>query len=123
MAAWGLDAARPQARRCPFAAVVADEKADDAARMRAFEVLTELLGGLPPATAKAGAKASSPLIRARVAWSLGRAPSEGFIDILLRRAEEPNPRVRNIPFRVGGFACRPLQLLATLKAHSDPAPK
>jgi hypothetical protein len=76
----------PLARKvgaAPFAAVVADEKEDVAGRMRAVEVLTELSGGLPPATAKAGAKASSPLIRARVAWSLGHL------------AEDTDPRVRD----------------------------
>jgi putative membrane-bound dehydrogenase-like protein len=96
--AWSRAVWMPLARKlgaAAYAAVVADEKEDDAARLRAVEVLTELFGGLPPATAKAGAKASSPLIRARVAWSLGRAPSEGFIDILLRLAEDSHPRVRD----------------------------
>jgi putative membrane-bound dehydrogenase-like protein len=96
--AWSRAVWMPLARKLgavPFAAVVADKKEDGAARMRAVEVLTELFGGLPPATAKAGAKASSPLIRARVAWSLGRAPSEGLIDILQCLAEDPHPRVRD----------------------------
>jgi putative heme-binding domain-containing protein len=62
--------------------------------VRAVEVLTELFGGLPPATAKESARTGSALVRARVAWSLGRAPCAGFVDILRGLAVDKNARVR-----------------------------
>src|SRR5262249_24454904 len=47
---WSRSGWVPLARRLgpdPFAAVVADERCDDSARVRAVEVLTELFGGVP----------------------------------------------------------------------------
>ncbi len=77
-----------------FAAVIVDEKWDTLARIRAVEIVTELFGGLPPITAKTGAKASSPTVRSRVAWSLGRSPCKDFGGILGHLAEDPHPHVR-----------------------------
>ena len=56
------------------------------------EILTELFGGLPPATAKEGAK-QRPRRFVRVAWSLGlSAPCTGFIDILRGLATDKDAR-------------------------------
>ena len=40
--------------------------------MRAVEVLTEMFDGVPATAAGKAAGCLSPLVRARVAWSLGR---------------------------------------------------
>src|SRR5262249_21986242 len=58
----------------PFVAAVEEEKRDEWARVRAVEVLTELFGGVPAATADRVSRSASALVRARLAWSLGRAP-------------------------------------------------
>ncbi len=65
-----------------FAEVVADNRIAPEMRVRAVEIMTELHGGLDPATAAAGAQANSPSVRGRVAWSLGRIPAENFVPIL-----------------------------------------
>jgi putative membrane-bound dehydrogenase-like protein len=95
--AWSREKWMPLARKlgaAVFTEVVTDEKRDDADRMRAVEVLTELFGGLPAAAAKAGTRTASTLVRARVAWSLGRLPCEGAMDLLAGLAEDPHSRVR-----------------------------
>ncbi|MBX6313323.1 MAG: c-type cytochrome, partial [Isosphaeraceae bacterium] len=95
--AWSRAHWEPLARRLgpgPFAAAVAEEQRDAAGRVRAVEVLTELFGGLPRPAAEAGAKAQSPLVRARVAWSLGRVPVPEMTDLLLRLAMDEHPRAR-----------------------------
>jgi putative membrane-bound dehydrogenase-like protein len=95
--AWSRARWEPIARRLgpmPFAHAVKDEKQGEADRIRAVEVLTELFGGLPIEAAEAGAGAVSPLVRARVAWSLGRAPGRDDGPRLLRLAEDSHPRVR-----------------------------
>src|SRR5262249_31905806 len=66
----------------PFASVVANDGLDESLRVRAVEVLTEVHGGLSPATATVGALANSPSVRARVAWSLGRVPPENVAPLL-----------------------------------------
>jgi putative heme-binding domain-containing protein len=61
--------------------------------VRAVEVLTELFGGIPAEAAEEAARAASPGVRARVAWSLGRAPHEGHSAVLERLAADPDPLV------------------------------
>ena len=78
----------------PFAAALADETLLEVARVRAVEVLTELFDGLPAEAARAASQSKSSIVRARVAWSLGRAPCRDAGAILLRLAEDNNPRVR-----------------------------
>lgn len=78
----------------PFAAALANETLLEAARVRAAEVLTELFDGLPAEAARAGSRSKSSLVRARVAWSLGRAPCSDAGAILMRLAGDDNPRVR-----------------------------
>ncbi len=63
-------------------------------RIRAIEVLTEFFGGLPPARALALSQSPSPQIRARTAWSLGRAPTPDFVFVLLPLAQNGHPLVR-----------------------------
>jgi putative membrane-bound dehydrogenase-like protein len=95
--AWSRARWEPVARRLgaeAFAAAVADESKDDASRIRAVEVLTELFGGAPAETARALAKTSSSPVRARLAWSLGRAPCRDCGAILAALARDPAARVR-----------------------------
>jgi len=95
--AWSRARWVPLARRlgpAVFAAAIADESQDAVGRVRAVEVLTELFGGLPPETAQAGAHASSALVRARTAWSLGRAPCGDSLTMLAQLARDPEAAVR-----------------------------
>jgi putative membrane-bound dehydrogenase-like protein len=95
--AWSRSAWMPLAHKvgaAPFGDVVADVKRTPAERMRATEVLTELFGGLPVETAKLGARASSPLVRARVAWSLGRSTPVNTTLLEQLAIEDSHPRVR-----------------------------
>jgi putative membrane-bound dehydrogenase-like protein len=77
----------------PLGEVVKDEKRTAAERMRSIEVLTEMFDGLPAEVAKMASQAASPLVRARLAWSLGRA---AFDSALLEKLaiSDPHPRVR-----------------------------
>lgn len=85
-----------------FSAVAASEKWDSAARIRAIEICTELFGGLPADSAAQTARASSALVRSRVAWALGRVPVPGTTDLLEKLALDAHPHVR----------CSALQALA-----------
>lgn len=67
----------------PFLEAATDNRLPFEQRVRAIEVLTELHGGLPTATASVCAQAASPEVRARVAWSLDGAPCANFGPILL----------------------------------------
>jgi len=78
----------------PFAETVADNRLAPELRVRAVEILTELFDGLDADTAAAGALANSPFVRARVAWSLGRAPTDDFAPLLLSLTRDPEPLVR-----------------------------
>ena len=77
-----------------FDAAVLNVNYRDALRIRAIEVLTEVHGGLMTATARQAAKAASPFIRARVAWSLGRSPCSDFASLLLELSQDVSPLVR-----------------------------
>jgi len=97
--AWSRARWMPPARKLgagPFAAAVADEKQEELARVRAVEVLTELFGGLPADAARAGSQSASAVVRARVAWSLGRVPAKHAGEVLVRLAGDPEPRVRTV---------------------------
>jgi putative membrane-bound dehydrogenase-like protein len=112
--AWSRAAWMPLARKLgpgPFAAAAADGARSAAARLRAVEVLTELFGGLPGEVARAAAGAADPLVRARAAWSIGRAPAGGAQDLLPGLAADPDPRVR----------ARALEAIADLGPGPDPA--
>jgi putative membrane-bound dehydrogenase-like protein len=95
--AWSRARWMPLARKLgpgPFEKAVAAEDCDAAARVRAVEVLTEMFQGLGPEIARAGSAASTHLVRARVAWSLGRKPCSGYPEILYRLAQDPALVVR-----------------------------
>jgi len=95
--AWARALWMPAARNLgpvPFVNALADNRIIPAMRVRAVEILTEMHGGLPPEAAAAGARTSSSAVRARVAWSLGRVPSENFRPILSALARDPDPLVR-----------------------------
>jgi putative heme-binding domain-containing protein len=78
----------------PFVAALRDEAKPTAERIRAVEVLTEKFEGLPAASAEAGLHSSAPEVRARVAWSLGRAPGPGAFAFLTKASIDVDPRVR-----------------------------
>lgn len=91
--AWSRARWEPLARKLgrePFLGALADEKRDEASRVRAVEVLTELFGGVPAPASKSG----SARVRARVAWSLGRAATEEFSAALLEMARDNDAAVR-----------------------------
>jgi putative heme-binding domain-containing protein len=77
-----------------FAAIVSDETSPPAYRVRATEVLTEMFGGVPAGRARIAAQSSSPAVRARVAWSMGRLPQENAAPLLVGLAKDPSPFVR-----------------------------
>jgi len=95
--AWSRAQWRPIAERlgsAPFDSAVADNRIAPEQRIRAVEILTELHGGLPSAAAVSAASASSPFVRARVAWSLGVVPSDNFASVLLGLVRDNSPYVR-----------------------------
>jgi putative membrane-bound dehydrogenase-like protein len=96
--AWSRARWMPLAKKLgpgPFRQVILDEKRDEGARLRAIEIMTELFGGLPKDMAEKAADSISPLVRSRVAWSLGRVPCKD-IDFLLGRLAtlDTHPRVK-----------------------------
>ena len=90
--AWSRARWEPIARR--LGAKVFAERIDGPDGARAVEVLTEIFGGIPAGSAEGAAGVAAPGVRARVAWSLGRAPCEGNAPILQRLAVDPHPSVR-----------------------------
>ena len=71
-----------------------DELVAPVYRVRAIEILTELFNGLPLAEADIMARSPSPLVRARVAWSLGRIPGTNPSLVLFRLLGDGDPLVR-----------------------------
>jgi putative heme-binding domain-containing protein len=97
LAAWSRAQWVPAAQRLGaegFRRVAADAKFEPALRLRAIEVITELFQGLATAEARPLARDLLPQVRARVAWSLGRAPCANFIPILFPLAMDWSPYVR-----------------------------
>ena len=95
--AWSRALWQPRARLLgpeAFLPVVSDEMIASPWRVRAIEILTEMFAGLSPIRALAGARAADPLVRARVAWSVGILPKENGGAILLDLAADPIPLVR-----------------------------
>ena len=82
----------------PIAAVMSDETAPALYRVRAIEVLTEMFGGIPEPRARAAAQSGSAVVRARMAWSLGRLPGENAATLLLALAGDRDPLVRRCAF-------------------------
>jgi putative membrane-bound dehydrogenase-like protein len=95
--AWSRARWEPLAKKLgrePFQGALEDEKRDVAGRIRALEIITEFFGGLAAETAQRLAQCSSPTIRSRLAWSLGRVPCKDFEEVLYRLAKDPHARVR-----------------------------
>jgi putative membrane-bound dehydrogenase-like protein len=122
-AVWMPAAARLGAQ--PIAQVASDETAPAEHRARAIEVLTEMFGGVPPARASAMARSSAPLVRARLAWSLGRLPGENAAALLIGLALDSEAMVRRtaleaIADRAGLFATEDLaRVLPSSLGHPD----
>ncbi len=95
--AWSRALWMPAAERLgaqAFGQFVSDNSWPDEYRVRAIEVLTELFGGVPPLRARAAVQSGSELVRARLAWSVGRAPGENAADLLLTLANDRDDAVR-----------------------------
>lgn len=65
-----------------FQQVITQEQFHPAGRIRAVEILTERFGGLPMGVAWRGAHDPSPMVRARIAWSVGRIPPRNFWPVM-----------------------------------------
>ncbi|HTD68332.1 MAG TPA: HEAT repeat domain-containing protein [Candidatus Limnocylindria bacterium] len=91
-AIWMPAAARLGAQ--PFGRFVSDDAWPDLFRVRAIEVLTEMFGGVPPDRARAASQSSSAIVRARLAWSLGRVPGENAAALLIALANDRDGAVR-----------------------------
>jgi putative membrane-bound dehydrogenase-like protein len=95
--AWSRARWVPLAQRIgpgPFEIAAADNRVPPDQRVRAIEVLTEVHEGLSADAANRCAVANTPLVRARVAWSLGVAPTQNIAPILLGLARDAAPYVR-----------------------------
>jgi len=95
--AWSRALWQPKARLLgpeAFLPVVTDDAVPSVWRVRAIEILTEMFGGLSPIRALAGSRAADPVVRARVAWSVGLLPKENAAAILLDLASDRVPLVR-----------------------------
>ena len=91
-AIWMPAAARLGAQ--PFGQFVSDNSWPDEFRVRAIEVLTEMFGGVAPARARAAMQSGSPAVRARLAWSLGRAPGDHAAALLVGLANDRTAMVQ-----------------------------
>jgi putative membrane-bound dehydrogenase-like protein len=95
--AWSRAIWMPAAQRLgaqAFGQFVSDNSWPDEYRVRAIEVLTEMFRGVPPLRARAAVQTGTDLVRARIAWSIGRAPGENAADLLLTLANDRNDAVR-----------------------------
>jgi putative membrane-bound dehydrogenase-like protein len=95
--AWSRAIWMPAAQRLgaqAFGQFVSDNSWPDKYRVRAIEVFTEMFGGVPPLRARAAVQTGTDLVRARLAWSIGRAPGENAADLLLTLANDRNDAVR-----------------------------
>jgi putative membrane-bound dehydrogenase-like protein len=99
-AAWSRAAWLPLARDLgadAFARAAVDATLPEAARVRAIEVLTDLFDGVPTAAAVSLAEDTSRLLRARLAWSLGRSVDRNADEratALARLTHDADERVR-----------------------------
>jgi putative membrane-bound dehydrogenase-like protein len=97
--AWSRAIWMPAAQRLGaqvFGQFVSDNSWPDEYRVRAIEVFTEMFGGVPPLRARAAVQTGTDAVRARLAWSIGRAPGENAADLLLTLANDRNDAVRRV---------------------------
>lgn len=95
--AWSRTRWMPLARSLgaePFVRAVGDEALRVWDRVRAVEILTELFGGLPTASVRSALDTAEPLVRARVAWSLGRVAQGDPRVWLGQLGRDRDPRVK-----------------------------
>jgi glucose/arabinose dehydrogenase len=85
-----------------FLEAARDNRLSGGQRIRAIEVLTELFAGLNASTAMQAIRASLPQVRARVAWSLGRAPCPEAGSVLLLLAQDRHALVRRCVWDAAG---------------------
>jgi putative membrane-bound dehydrogenase-like protein len=85
-----------------FETAAAEETLLPETRTRAIEIVTEVHGGLSTGAAQRLARASLPLVRARVAWSLGRVPCSNYQPILLGLARDSAPLARRFALEAIG---------------------
>jgi len=128
--AWSRARWEPLARQVGSAAflrVAADEGVEPEWRVRAIEVLTDVFEGLPSITASAAGVSRHALVRARTAWSLGRAPGPNPALALLPLLDDAHPGVRcqalEAAARLPGVLSRPeaLRGLVGSLGHPDRA--
>ncbi|HTD86984.1 MAG TPA: PVC-type heme-binding CxxCH protein, partial [Candidatus Binatia bacterium] len=79
-----------------FLATAADKTVLTATRIRAIEMLTQLHRGLTPGIAFDLSRANVPEVRARTAWSLGRAPTENYEELLIGLSRDNDSFVRRV---------------------------
>lgn len=94
---WSRNVWVPAARKlgpAPFLAAAQNAALPVEQRIRAIEISTELFGGMTLATARNALIAAPPVIRARLAWSIGRAPFAGFAEVLTPLAADADPVAR-----------------------------
>ena len=129
MSAWSRASWAPRALRLgpqTFNRAVLDPRLPVEWRVRAVEVVTELLGGLPPQVANLAMAANQPAVRARVAWSVGRVPPVNVVAVLSTLANDPVPVVRRFALasmegRPSAFSLAAMQqVLAANLGHADP---
>ena len=96
-ASWSRAAWVPKARRLsstPFEQVVRDVTRDEAHRIRAIEVLTEMYGGVTEETAVALSQDTMSGVRARAVWSVGRSQSGKLpLNVIAGYLDDRNPLV------------------------------
>jgi putative membrane-bound dehydrogenase-like protein len=98
LAAWSRAHWQPLALevgREAFVAAVEDARRSPTERIRAIEVLTEMLGGLSVHEAQAAIAAGPPEVGARALWSLGREPRDAdAIRVVVSATHHESPRVQ-----------------------------
>jgi putative membrane-bound dehydrogenase-like protein len=98
LAAWSRAQWQPLALevgREAFVAALEDPSRSANERIRAIEVLTEMLGGLSVHEAQAAIAAGPPEVSARAVWSLGREPRDAdAIRVVIEATHHESPRVQ-----------------------------
>ncbi|MCU0878735.1 MAG: hypothetical protein MUF06_13200 [Pirellulaceae bacterium] len=98
LAAWSRARWQPLALevgREAFVAALEDTRRSPSERIRAIEVLTEMLGGLSVHEAQTAIDAGPPEVGARALWSLGREPRDAdAIRVVIEATHHKSPRIQ-----------------------------
>jgi putative heme-binding domain-containing protein len=95
--AWSRARWEPPARELgsdAFERATFNRELPTAERIRAIEIMTEMFEGLSRQRLTSLAGEGGPEVRARIAWSIGRSPIEGFSDLLQKLAGDESANVR-----------------------------